>query len=98
MLLKALLLRSFFFQVEIPKFRLEKEYELNNVLTKMGMVEAFSSNANFSKMTTEGIFISKMIHKTFIQVILYFCNLIFWLLLILILLIAFLFVSKLFPN
>ncbi|VDD88737.1 unnamed protein product [Enterobius vermicularis] len=55
-------------QVEIPKFRLEKEYELNNVLTKMGMVEAFSSNANFSKMTTEGIFISKMIHKTFIQV------------------------------
>ena len=57
------------FQAQIPKFRVEKEYELKEVLGSMGMAEAFMPSANFSKMSTEPLYISKVVHKTFIEVI-----------------------------
>jgi len=56
----------------IPKFEVEYDILLNDVLVQMGMPDAFSaSDADFSKMvvSAEGnIFINRVLHKTFISV------------------------------
>lgn len=57
---------------EIPKFRSETDMELPDVLKEMGITDAFSDRADFSRMyDTEGnpgVQISEVIHKTFIEV------------------------------
>lgn len=57
---------------EIPKFRSETDVELPDVLKEMGITDAFSDRADFSRMyDTEGnpgVQISEVIHKTFIEV------------------------------
>ncbi|MEG1642371.1 MAG: serpin family protein [Synergistaceae bacterium] len=57
-------------KVTIPKFKREYDIELSSTLASMGMKNATSYNkANFTKMTKEkGIYIDKVIHKTFIEV------------------------------
>jgi serpin B len=55
--------------VTVPKFRFEASYSLKKPLIDMGMGEAFSGGANFSGITdAERLFISDVIHKTFISV------------------------------
>lgn len=56
--------------VKIPKFKFKTEYTLNDVLKNMGMNDAFSPGAaDFSKMDgTRNLFISKVLHKAFIEV------------------------------
>ncbi len=56
--------------LQIPKFKLETEYTLNNILSDMGMTDAFSPGvADFSGMDgTNDLFISKVLHKAFIEV------------------------------
>lgn len=61
--------------VQIPKFKLEYGIGLNDVLQTLGMGVAFhQENADFSRMLPEGttsesnLFISKVDHKTFIEV------------------------------
>jgi serpin B len=55
--------------VWLPKFNLTSEFELSKVLANMGMPDAFSLQADFSAMTgKKGLFISKMIHKAFVEV------------------------------
>ena len=61
--------------VQIPKFKLEYGIGLNDVLQTLGMGVAFhQENADFSRMLPEGttsesnLFISKVEHKTFIEV------------------------------
>jgi serpin B len=55
--------------VTMPKFKMSSEFELTSTLGAMGMSDAFSSHANFSGMTEkEGLTISKVIHKAFIEV------------------------------
>ena len=56
--------------VKIPKFKFKTEYTLNDVLKNMGMNDAFSPGAaDFSKMDgTRDLFISKVLHKAFIEV------------------------------
>ncbi|MCJ7571450.1 MAG: serpin family protein [Candidatus Thermoplasmatota archaeon] len=56
--------------LQIPKFKLETEYNLNDILSDMGMTDAFSPGvANFSGMDgTNDLFISKVLHKAFIDV------------------------------
>jgi len=55
-------------QVQIPKFKLETEYSLNDILKNMGIVDAFG-DADFSKMDgTKSLFISKVLHKAFVEV------------------------------
>lgn len=54
----------------MPKFKLEYEKKLNDMLTKLGMGVAFTSKANFSHMLEElgNLAISEVKHKTFVEV------------------------------
>ncbi|XP_059168243.1 antichymotrypsin-2-like [Physella acuta] len=55
--------------VQIPKFTTESTLDLNEPLRELGMVEAFDSGADFSRITTSRkIFISQVIHKAKIEV------------------------------
>ncbi|XP_078054821.1 leukocyte elastase inhibitor-like isoform X2 [Mustelus asterias] len=57
-------------KVVLPKFKLEEKYNLESTLTLMGMEDAFSSSqANFSGMTKNNdLYLSKVVHKTFVEV------------------------------
>lgn len=63
---------SYTVHAEIPKFSSETDMELPDVLKEMGITDAFSDKADFSRMyDTEGnpgVQISEVIHKTFIEV------------------------------
>ena len=54
--------------VKMPKFKIEKEFNLNNALMSMGINEAFSTNANFSNIADKELFISEVKQKAFINV------------------------------
>ncbi|WP_201978948.1 serpin family protein [Hymenobacter rubidus] len=57
--------------LQLPKFRVEYKKELSGLLTQLGMGEAFSSQANFSRMLTGGpsdLSISQVLHKTYLDV------------------------------
>lgn len=59
-------------EVTLPQFSYEYDVELSKILMEMGMVDAFDGGkADFSCMATSSngnIFISRVIHKTFIEV------------------------------
>lgn len=52
----------------IPKFKTEYASLLNDVLGRMGLSEAFSAEADFSRMADEHIAIGEVIHKTYMEV------------------------------
>ena len=55
----------------MPKFKIEFETSLNEILNNLGIVDAFNmEKADFRKMFDEGgnMFITNTIHKTFISV------------------------------
>ncbi|XP_074057425.1 plasminogen activator inhibitor 2 isoform X2 [Macrotis lagotis] len=56
--------------VFLPKFKLEKNYELKSILQGMGMKDAFSVNqANFSGMTERNdLFLSQVFHQAAVEV------------------------------
>jgi serpin B len=55
--------------VVFPKFTMETEFSLKDVLMDMGMKTCFSQNADFSGMTGhKDLFIEKVRHKAFIEV------------------------------
>lgn len=55
--------------VSLPKFEIESDFNLNNILKQIGIVDAFNSNANFSGITNqEKLFINKVVHKAKITV------------------------------
>ncbi len=61
--------------VQIPKFKLEYKIELNEILKNLGMETAFNrTQADFSRMVstdttlTGNLYISKVDHKTFVEV------------------------------
>ena len=54
--------------VKIPRFKTESRFRLERVLSSMGMSSAFDGNASdFSKFCTTPTYISKVIHKSFIE-------------------------------
>jgi len=54
---------------QFPEFETDYSQELQNYLADMGMKDAFHSvKADFSNMTDIGVFISRVIHKTHIEV------------------------------
>lgn len=56
-------------QIEIPKFKYGFKSLLNDPLINLGMGVAFSDGADFSRITPGGgIYISRVIHQTFIDV------------------------------
>lgn len=52
----------------LPKFETEYDVEMSGILKGMGMPNAFNSNADFSGISPSGIYISRVLHKTFISV------------------------------
>ena len=56
--------------VKIPRFTFTSDYNLNDILKQMGMVDAFERTAaDFSGMDgTRSLFISDVLHKAFVQV------------------------------
>ena len=48
---------------------MESSYELNDILTNLGIKEAFQNNADFSSMTEpKPFFINKINQKTFLEI------------------------------
>ncbi len=54
--------------VGLPRFEIEYEIDLVNPLKSLGMETAFNPGADFTGMTARGIEISKVKHKTFLDV------------------------------
>ncbi|XP_051796395.1 leukocyte elastase inhibitor-like [Acanthochromis polyacanthus] len=56
--------------VRLPRFKMEETYDLENVLTSMGMVDAFDvTKSDFSGMSeTKELVLSKVTHKAFVEV------------------------------
>uniref|UniRef100_A0A8C5MQ71 Leukocyte elastase inhibitor n=1 Tax=Leptobrachium leishanense TaxID=445787 RepID=A0A8C5MQ71_9ANUR len=56
--------------LHVPKFKLEDNYNLNSVLTRMGMSDAFEEGkADFSAISANNeLVLSKVIHKSFVEV------------------------------
>ena len=56
--------------VQLPKFELEMKETLNEILSDLGMYDAFDpNNADFTGLRSEGeLFISYVIHKTYLKV------------------------------
>lgn len=55
--------------VSIPKFKMETSYKLIPYLQEMGIKEAFTDKANFSKMSSKNdLKITDILHKAFVEV------------------------------
>jgi len=55
--------------IYLPQFKLEYEKELNDILKKMGMIDAFYPNADFSDISDPSdLFIGLVKQKTFVEV------------------------------
>jgi len=55
--------------IEIPRFKIEYEVELQNTLTALGMAGIFDrSKADFSPMTDNNVAVDSVKHKTFVEV------------------------------
>lgn len=57
-------------EVYLPKFKMTSEFQMNNVLTSMGIPSAFDARrADFSGMNgKKDLYISAVIHKAFVDV------------------------------
>ncbi|XP_036914083.1 serpin B6-like [Sturnira hondurensis] len=56
--------------VSLPRFKLEENYDLEDVLRSLGMTDAFEpATADFSGMSpVRDLFLSKVVHKSFVEV------------------------------
>lgn len=56
-------------KVELPRFKIESQFDLTKPLADLGMPSAFRPDADFSRMTTRaGLAISAVAHKAFLDV------------------------------
>ncbi|XP_061661942.1 serpin peptidase inhibitor, clade B (ovalbumin), member 1, like 3 [Syngnathoides biaculeatus] len=57
-------------QVGLPRFKMEENYDMKNVLVSMGMVDAFDmTRSDFSGMSpANDLMLSKVVHKAFVEV------------------------------
>jgi serpin B len=66
---KAMRMGTVEVNLRFPRFKTECEYEMKeSILPAMGMHIPFSENANFSGISDFPLLISKVIHKTFVEV------------------------------
>ncbi|KAK5609765.1 hypothetical protein CRENBAI_023003 [Crenichthys baileyi] len=62
-------LRKTRLEVSMPKFKMEQEYSLHNLLPDMGMVSLFGSSANLTRLSKEaGLKVSEVRHKAVVEV------------------------------
>jgi serine protease inhibitor len=54
--------------VYLPKFKFDASFALGGVLEAMGMTDAFTDRADFSGISNQGLKISSVVHKAFIDV------------------------------
>ena len=55
--------------VFLPRFKLTQQFDLNDILSKMGAKEMFiAGKADLSGISTEPLFVSKVVHKAFVEV------------------------------
>ena len=55
--------------IQLPKFRVNSQFEFKQVLSKMGMGSAFNDSADFSGMNgRKDLILTHVIHKTFVDV------------------------------
>ena len=54
--------------IQLPRFKLDYDIQLNTALEALGMESAFSDEANFSNMTSSSVAINEVKHKTFVEV------------------------------
>ncbi|XP_034935198.1 uncharacterized protein [Chelonus insularis] len=54
--------------LQMPKFKIESKFDLQDSLMKMGINEMFDNRANFSKISNSPLKVSKVIQKAFIEV------------------------------
>jgi serpin B len=55
--------------VQMPKFKMEKQFELTPTLNEMGLRDALCSKADFSGITSPGgLYVSAVSHKSFVEV------------------------------
>lgn len=55
--------------IYLPKYKMETDYNLNEYLQNMGMNNPFTTSADFSGITgIPNLFISKVLHKAFVEV------------------------------
>ena len=50
-----------------PKFKLETDYEMGNILAAMGIKRSFADSAQFAKLADTKLKVDRVIHKTFIE-------------------------------
>ena len=56
-------------EVFLPKFKLTQQFDLNDVLSKMGAKEMFiPGKADLSGIASQSLFVSKVVHKAFVEV------------------------------
>nr|XP_042134741.1 serpin B6-like [Peromyscus maniculatus bairdii] len=56
-------------EVFLPRFKLEENYDMKEFLCKLSMTDAFDYRADFSGISSkEGLFLSKVVHKSFVEV------------------------------
>ena len=56
-------------EVVLPKFKLTQQFDLNDILSKMGVQEMFiPGKADLSGITAAPLFVSKVVHKAFVDV------------------------------
>ncbi|XP_006888775.1 PREDICTED: serpin B6-like [Elephantulus edwardii] len=57
-------------EVSLPRFKLEENYNMKDVLCSLGMADAFDQGkADFSGMSSKrDLFLSKVVHKSFVEV------------------------------
>ena len=54
--------------LSLPRFEMRFKASLNEVLKDLGMVDAFTGSADFSRMTEQAIFITDVIHEAYVKV------------------------------
>ncbi|XP_078224586.1 serpin B6-like [Callithrix jacchus] len=56
-------------EVFLPRFKLEESYDMESVLRNLGITDAFEvGKADFSGMSKTDLFLSKVVHKSFVEV------------------------------
>lgn len=55
-------------EVFLPRFGMTTDYRLDTDLKALGMIDAFSQNADFSGISSDALFLTFVMHKSWIQV------------------------------